>query len=122
MMVAGLWVGGRGVCHACAAHGTATFSPDGGPARRSPQAGDHGRVVLLDGLAVKGTVLAANDAALELRAKDEAGSQRLRAGELAELGPADEGRGKFGEIAMRVVTVALLVTVYVSIVAFQFLS
>jgi hypothetical protein len=121
MMVAGLWVGGRGVYHACAAHETAVFSPDGSPARRSPQAGDHVRVVLLDGLTVEGTLLAADHAALEHNAGDEARLQRVRAEEVAELEPADEDRAEFGEVAMRVVTLVLLVTMYVSIVAFQFL-
>ena len=121
-MAAGLWMGGRGVHHACAAHEAAALSPGRRPPRWSPRVGDHVRVVLLDGLTVEGSIVVADDAVLELKSGDEPGAQRVPANEIAAIEPANEGRTEFGEVAMRVVTLALLVTVLVSIVAFQFLS
>jgi hypothetical protein len=122
VMAAGLWIAGSGVYRACATHEAAALSVGGATAPGLPPAGGGARVALQDGLTAEGAVLVADDAALDLNAKEEAGPQRVRAGELAEFGPADERRTEFGEAAMRVVTLALLVTVYVSIVVFQFLS
>lgn len=113
-------MGGCGVHHAYATRDAATFCLERRPPHESPRVGDRVRLVLLDGLAVEGFVVAADDAALELKTEDEAGTQRVSAVEIGTIEPAGRSHAEFGEAAMRVVTVVLLVALYVSIVAFQF--
>lgn len=121
-MAAGLWVGGRDVHDACAAHEAAAYGPDCRPQRWSAQAGDQVGVVLSDGLNVDGSIVVADEAVLELKAGHEFRAGRAPVDSIAAIEEAGEVRAEFGETAMRIVTVALLVAVYASIVAFQFLS